>query len=114
MRRCVGIISRKCTQGYRLGQYLSIVDMPPSGSKSPRIINCLEWLDRSSVVVAGGRRVAEYNGTSLAILTMDFDECWQPQSANFSILSIVPPSSHGVFDFAELEQAGLKFSSSSQ
>jgi predicted amidohydrolase len=44
----------------------------------------LNFEGSASVVVIGGRRVAEYSDTSPAILTMDFDERWQPQSANFS------------------------------
>jgi predicted amidohydrolase len=45
----------------------------------------LNFEGSSSVVVIGGRRVAEYAGIAPAILTMDFDERWQPQSANFSV-----------------------------
>jgi len=44
----------------------------------------LNFEGSSSVVVARGRRVAEYNGKSPAILTMDFDTGWKSQSSYFS------------------------------
>jgi 5-aminopentanamidase len=48
----------------------------------------LNFEGSSSVVVAGGRRVAEYAGKSPTILTMDFDTGWEPQSAYFSTHTI--------------------------
>lgn len=48
----------------------------------------LNFEGSSSVVVVDGRRVAEYTGKSPAILTMDFDASWQPQSAYFSTHTI--------------------------
>lgn len=48
----------------------------------------LNFEGSSSVVVAGGRRVAEYAGIPSAILTMDFDESWQPLNPHFSTYPI--------------------------
>ncbi len=42
----------------------------------------------SSVVVTGGRRVAEYKETSPAILLMDFNERWQPLNPDFTVCTI--------------------------
>lgn len=42
----------------------------------------------SSVFVTGGRRVIEYTGILPAILTIDFDECWQPQNRGFVCLDV--------------------------
>jgi predicted amidohydrolase len=48
----------------------------------------LNFEGSSSVVVTGGRRVAEYAGKPAAILTMDFDAGWQPNNGCFSIHTI--------------------------
>jgi len=45
----------------------------------------LDFRGSSSVVVTGGRRVAEYKEPPPAILLMDFDERWQPLSADFMV-----------------------------
>lgn len=44
----------------------------------------LNFEGSSSVVVADGRRITEYAGIPPAILTMDFNQRWQPLSAQFS------------------------------
>ena len=48
----------------------------------------LNFEGSSSVVVVKGKRVAEYAETLPVILTMDFDESWQPLSTSFSIYPI--------------------------
>ena len=48
----------------------------------------LNFEGSSSVIVMGGCRVAEYNGKSPAILTMDFDSDWNPQNAYFSTYTL--------------------------